>query len=1352
MPKTAIDFTGIPDAPDPLRERIKAHESLNLTPYADKGKLSVGYGHRGVGQGDITEEQAERYLDDDLTRVGSQYEALELDLDDTRAGVVKEMIFWHGLKGFNGFEKTIKALEAGEFETAADELMNSESGRTYKTRMTALAGLMRSGDPKAAASVDVAGIDLSAIPDADFQNSQAEAKSMMGEAWKTCQEIGNVYPMAEAAAHLLSGIGGGSAAGLGGLFSLPFIGSEGASGVIETINKWLVYQPQTKAGTSLSETALYPLKKLEQAGSMLGGEVMDRTGNPYLAAAVYTAIAGAPALIGLRSLPKVIQGKIQTSTAWRQMNIKERGLVLQGLEETIRKNPDMTEGQIVRRWEGLREESMARRAEGEKVAPSRGVEEVKPGVEKPKPPRDTPAEKFNREMTEIARKETDLTDAEIDMVFLGGEKVVKVTAPEYVYHGGSGIKALKDKFAILTPEQKQKLPSSNIGLTGLSMTTDINVAKQYSQAIGQTEQVFTAVINPEAKIYEVDTKGDGIDELFTDEQINDFVKQGYDAIQDVSGEKEFRALTKKAIIPEEIRPIPEAAKPKLPSVDLKITKKEVREATGQAKLGKMVEGLTERTALADQIRFEARAARDAYRAGKLEETVKHRNKAISLYRRRERLRAIRDYLAIPESVMKKLTRGRDIGLMSDWEFKKYKDDLLVKSVELTEQLTAKNRLIKLIADKRLQRVENYRRALELPPIGKMSIKELEAFEKLLEPFADEDIFLTERELETVDRTELKGIRTWREARLRLAKEVGATIEQIEAIKVHELDDYRYDTALAERNPFYRMLVTESARKLLEADARYYEIETKAMALAKKAEKSRARTLIERAIPQDKKIMEYMEAPVELKSGFAEQLTGAQLDFAHFMEEYFSNALDYLIQVQALTKGRENYFVHMRRTFLEEVKESGLKTAFLSLYKNYRQDEAVFNILDEDTGNILPMEKFFQFALHRSEGLLPTANITRAFTAYVRMFEKKRSYDELIPKMDIYAQALTPQIFTPRGLEIDRSIKKFVNKYINSKKGRRIRWVGKQNGVIDLTIRGVRTFTTLLDLGLNIPVSIASVVGEQATGLQGLGVKKYALGTKRLQTDQGKKIVRENIAFVGKSVFAELAEPGKIVTERFMQGIFSLFRVATVTANKQYLLGSLTKQEFESGKISIKRLAELKVDMGRWRKVTGAESLVGATGAGGAAVQYKTWAVPIMSTTLRDLKIFAKDMKTKSPGKALNSREAKELWRFFLLGSFVAVVGILVAAEKDDRSFMGQIKAKAYRELNTLMQGVGPGLWLSVPRILVFAKQLGANLQNILTLERYKTKRGLKGVEGLKRQLTPVAVKQLTREKKTKRAR
>jgi len=1220
------------------------------------------------------------------------------------------------------------------------------------------------------------GIDLSGIPDADLQNSQGEAKKMMGDAWKTAQEIGNVYPMAEAAAHLLTGIGGGAVAGLGGLFSLPFIGSEGAVGVIETINKWLVYQPQTKAGTSLSDTALYPLKKLEQAGSMLGEEVMDRTGNPYLATAVYTAIVGAPALIGLRSLPKAIQGKIQTSATWRRMTVKERGLVLQGLEETIRKNPEMTEGQIVRRWEGLREEALARRAEGEKAVPIRKVEEIKVEVEKPvvtkpieKPmvTRETIAEKFNREVAEIVRAETDLTDAEIDVVFLGGEGPVKakVEIPVEAKPKASSVD-FKDHITsyveYLSDLVKAGEKGSRVRVTDLDGTEQwVSISTTYPDFMRDqnlTGKDVETALNKAVAGKKLGPKQAGIvqnaleqaQEMFLEEldQVSEAEFKAAEATINRAIEGFFKKPELIKATKAHLAKVRKAMKPR----KAKAVKRTVRETTGQIKLGKIVEGLTERTALADQIRFEARAARDAYRAGKLEETIKHKNKAISLYRRRERLRAIRDYLVIPERIMKKLTKNRDIGLMSNWAFKQYKDDLLVKAVEMTKELEAKNRLIKLISDKRLQRVDNYRKALELPAIGKMTIKQIEEFEKLLEPFADEDVFLTERELETVDRTDLKGIRTWREARLALAKEVGATIEQIEAIKVHELDDYRYDTALAEQNPFYRMLVTESARKLLEADARYYEIEAKALVLAKKAEKSRPRTLIERAIPQDKKIMEYMEAPEEFKPALAEGLTPAQLDYAHYMEEYFGNALDYLIQIQALTKGRENYFVHMRRTFLEEVKESGLKKAFLSLYKNYKQDEAVFNILDEDTGNILPMEKFFQFALHRSGELLPTSNITRAFTNYVKMFERKRSYDELIPKMDIYAQALTPQIFTPRGLEIDRSIKKFVNKYINSKKGRKIRWIGKQYGVIDLTIRGVRTFTTLLDLGLNIPVSIASVIGEQATGLQGLGFKKYALGTKRLQTKQGKKIVKENIAFVGKSVFAELAEPGKIVTERFMEGIFSLFRVATVTANKQYLLGSLTKREFESGKISSKRLAELKVDMGRWRKVTGAESLVGATGAGGAAIQYKTWAVPIISTTLRDLKVFAKDMKAKGINEALTSREAKELWRFFLIGSFVAIVGAIVAAEKDDRSFIGQLKAKAYRELNTLMQGIGPGLWLSVPRVMVFAKQLGANLQDILTLERYKTKRGLKGVEGLKRQLTPVVVKQFTREKKTKRKR
>ncbi|HUU49769.1 MAG TPA: hypothetical protein VMW81_02270, partial [Nitrospinota bacterium] len=48
-------------------------------------------------------------------------------------------------------------------------------------------------------------------------------------------------------------------------------------------------------------------------------------------------------------LPGVIK-KIKASNAYRMMTIKERGLVIQSLADTVKKNPNMTEGQIIRKF------------------------------------------------------------------------------------------------------------------------------------------------------------------------------------------------------------------------------------------------------------------------------------------------------------------------------------------------------------------------------------------------------------------------------------------------------------------------------------------------------------------------------------------------------------------------------------------------------------------------------------------------------------------------------------------------------------------------------------------------------------------------------------------------------------------------------------------------------------------------------------------------------------------------------------------------------------------------------------------------------------------------------------------
>ena len=73
-----------------------------------------------------------------------------------------------------------------------------------------------------------------------------------------------------------------------------------------------------------------------------------------------------------------------------------------------------------------------------------------------------------------------------------------------------------------------------------------------------------------------------------------------------------------------------------------------------------------------------------------------------------------------------------------------------------------------------------------------------------------------------------------------------------------------------------MLVTETTRKLLEADLRVHEIENQTFELARKSEASQDRTLAEKAVPSDPQIMDYIEALPEEKDLLAEDMTKEQL--------------------------------------------------------------------------------------------------------------------------------------------------------------------------------------------------------------------------------------------------------------------------------------------------------------------------------------------------------------------------------------------------------------------------------------------------------------------------------------------
>ena len=131
-------------------------------------------------------------------------------------------------------------------------------------------------------------------------------------------------------------------------------------------------------------------------------------------------------------------------------------------------------------------------------------------------------------------------------------------------------------------------------------------------------------------------------------------------------------------------------------------------------------------------------------------------------------------------------------------------------------------------------------------------------------------------------------------------------------------------------------------------------------------------------------------------------------------------------------------------------------------------------MNQKTGEVLPLEKFFRYSLKRTDELVPTKNVSRAVLQYMSAFEKKAALDSIVPKIDVYAHSITPNGMTPRGLELDDSIKRFVKEWLNTKRGRVAdTLLVTPGGPVDWAVRTLIGFTRMIDLGINVPVGLAS---------------------------------------------------------------------------------------------------------------------------------------------------------------------------------------------------------------------------------------------------------------------------------------
>lgn len=131
-----------------LEQRLVRHEGEKLKLYIDsRGFRSIGIGRNLDGRG-ITHDEAVYMLRNDIK--SCQAELLEhlpwvTKLDDLRREILVEMVFQMGINGLLAFKNTLKHVQAGEWDAAADGMLASTWHSQTSSRAEEMAGIMRTG-------------------------------------------------------------------------------------------------------------------------------------------------------------------------------------------------------------------------------------------------------------------------------------------------------------------------------------------------------------------------------------------------------------------------------------------------------------------------------------------------------------------------------------------------------------------------------------------------------------------------------------------------------------------------------------------------------------------------------------------------------------------------------------------------------------------------------------------------------------------------------------------------------------------------------------------------------------------------------------------------------------------------------------------------------------------------------------------------------------------------------------------------------------------------------------------------------------------------------------------------------
>jgi len=131
-----------------LIEQLKIHEGMKLKPYkCTAGKLTIGIG-RNLEDVGISEDEANMLLRHDIQEATRQLlHAFPWmgDFNDARISAMINFTFNVGIGTVKKFENTLSYMQSGDWDKAADEMMDSRWARQVGNRAVEVTEQIRTG-------------------------------------------------------------------------------------------------------------------------------------------------------------------------------------------------------------------------------------------------------------------------------------------------------------------------------------------------------------------------------------------------------------------------------------------------------------------------------------------------------------------------------------------------------------------------------------------------------------------------------------------------------------------------------------------------------------------------------------------------------------------------------------------------------------------------------------------------------------------------------------------------------------------------------------------------------------------------------------------------------------------------------------------------------------------------------------------------------------------------------------------------------------------------------------------------------------------------------------------------------